>query len=61
MTTSDASIDRFRSAWKKEYGEDLSNDLAQEYAEELLKLGRIIYRNRILERKNTSTPSSTQL
>jgi len=50
MKPSDAGIDRFRSVWKKEYGEDLPHDLAREYAEDLLALGKIVYRNRIIAR-----------
>tara|TARA_Y100000310_G_scaffold287005_1_gene311626 strand:- start:4431 stop:4604 length:174 start_codon:yes stop_codon:yes gene_type:complete len=50
MKPTDASIGRFRSAWKKEYGEDLPKELAREYAEDLLELGKIVYRNRIITR-----------
>ena len=51
MKPSASSIGKFRSLWKSEYGEELPEELAREYAGELLKLGRVIYRNRIVARE----------
>ena len=56
MSPANPSIGGFCVAWKKAYGEELPEELAREYAGELLELGMIIYRNRIIA-KERAPPS----
>ena len=44
MALSNKAIQEFKEIHKKEFGEDLSNEEAQEMGENLLDLFRVIYR-----------------
>ncbi len=55
MNLSDPSIDRFREIWKQTYGKELPEEDSREYATDLLKLGEVIYRNRLIT-KNRKPP-----
>tara|TARA_Y100000310_G_C20682873_1_gene817086 strand:- start:835 stop:1026 length:192 start_codon:yes stop_codon:yes gene_type:complete len=58
MKPSSAGIGPFREYWLQVYGEELSQEAAKEYAQDLLELGEIVYRHRITNHQKLST--STQ-
>lgn len=43
MKLSDASVGEFRALWKEHFGEELTEEIAREYAESVLELGEIVY------------------
>ncbi len=61
MKPSTAGISRFREHWLQVYGEELGQEDAQQFAQDLLEIGEIIYRHR-LQKKNpiSSSPSPVQ-
>ena len=47
---------RFGDVWEHVYHERLPANIAREYADDLLALGKIVYRNRIITRERSPPP-----
>lgn len=44
---SQKDLNEFKAIWKKEYGKDLTDDEASEYAHNLIGLAEIVYRDKL--------------
>lgn len=44
MTLDKQAIDEFKQIWKKEFGEEISNERAMEEGSKLIRLFKVIYK-----------------